>query len=51
LDLAKKEYVMIVQKCMSKNVELGKPEMTLFKAAKKMRDNNIDILPVEHNAV
>ncbi len=40
---------MIVQKCMSKKVELGKPEMTLFEAAKKMRDNNIGILPVEHN--
>lgn len=40
---------MIVKECMSKNVTLGRPDMTLFEAAKKMRDGHFGILPIEEN--
>ena len=40
---------MIVKKCMTLNVELGNPDMTLFEAAKKMRDGDFGILPIQEN--
>ena len=40
---------MIVKKCMTKKVELGNPNMTLFEAAQKMRDGDYGILPIGEN--
>lgn len=40
---------MLVKECMSKKVELGSPEMTLFQAAQKMRDGDFGLLPVSEN--
>jgi CBS domain-containing protein len=40
---------MIVKKCMTTKVELGKPNMSLFEAAKLMRDGDFGILPIEEN--
>ena len=40
---------MIVKKCMTSKVELGNPDMTLSEAAKKMRDGDFGILPIEEN--
>ncbi|MBC7540653.1 MAG: CBS domain-containing protein [Bacteriovorax sp.] len=40
---------MIVKKCMTEKVELGSPNMTLLDAAKKMRDGDFGILPIEEN--
>ena len=40
---------MIVKECMTKAVELGTPEMTLHEAAKKMRDGDIGVLPIQKN--
>ncbi|MDD4973008.1 MAG: CBS domain-containing protein [Bacteriovorax sp.] len=40
---------MIVKKCMTTKVELGNPNMSLFEAAKKMRDGDFGILPIEDN--
>ncbi len=37
---------MLAKECMTKNVELGRPNMTLAEAAKKMRDGDFGILPV-----
>lgn len=39
---------MIVKDCMTKKVELGKPEMSLYEAAQKMRDGDFGILPVQN---
>jgi CBS domain-containing protein len=40
---------MIVKKCMTEKVELGNPNMSLYDAAKKMRDGDFGILPIEEN--
>lgn len=40
---------MIVKECMTKAVELGTPEMTLHEAAKKMRDGDFGVLPIQKN--
>lgn len=40
---------MKVSECMTKHVELGTPDMTLFEAAKKMRDGDFGILPIQKN--
>lgn len=41
------EETMIVKKCMTTKVVLGRPEMTLYEAAIKMRDGDFGILPIE----
>lgn len=40
---------MLVKECMTKNVTLGNPNMTMLEAAKKMRDGDFGILPIEEN--
>jgi CBS domain-containing protein len=40
---------MIVKKCMSTKVSLGRPDMTLLEAAKQMRDGDFGFLPIEKN--
>jgi CBS domain-containing protein len=40
---------MIVKECMTKNVELVTPEMPVYEAARKMRDGDFGILPVQDN--
>lgn len=40
---------MYVKDCMTKNVELGSPEMGLYEAARLMRDGDFGILPISHN--
>lgn len=40
---------MIVKECMTKNVELGTPDMSLCEAAQKMRDGDFGILPIQKN--
>ncbi len=40
---------MIVKECMTKTVELGTPEMSLLEAAKKMRDGDFGVLPIQKN--
>lgn len=40
---------MKVLECMTKHVELGTPDMTIFEAAKKMRDGDFGILPIQKN--
>lgn len=37
---------MLAKDCMTKNVEVGTPDMSLADAAKKMRDGDFGILPV-----
>lgn len=37
---------MLAKECMTKNVEIGRPNMSLAEAAKKMRDGDFGILPV-----
>lgn len=37
---------MLAKECMTKNVELGRPNMSLSEAAKMMRDGDFGILPV-----
>ena len=37
---------MLAKDCMTKNVEVGKPSMSLAEAAQKMRDGDFGILPV-----
>jgi CBS domain-containing protein len=37
---------MLAKDCMTKNVELGNPNMSLAEAAKMMRDGDYGILPV-----
>lgn len=38
---------MLAKECMSKNVEMGRPNMTLAEAAKKMKDGDFGMLPIE----
>ena len=40
---------MIVRECMTRQVELGTPEMTLREAALKMRDGDFGSLPIYKN--
>ena len=40
---------MIARECMTKNVELGTPTMSLQEAAQRMRDGDFGILPVTEN--
>lgn len=37
---------MKVSECMTSNVEVGTPNMSLFEVAKKMRDGNFGALPI-----
>lgn len=37
---------MLAKECMSKNVELGTPNMSLAEAAKKMKDGDFGMLPI-----
>lgn len=37
---------MLAKECMSKNVEIGRPNMSLAEAAKKMKDGDFGILPI-----
>lgn len=39
---------MIVKECMSKYVELSRPDMTLKEAARLMRDGDFGFMPVEY---
>lgn len=40
---------MLVKECMTTNVSLGAPNMTMLEAAKKMRDGDFGILPIQEN--
>lgn len=40
---------MLVRDCMTKQVELGRPDMTLREAAQKMRDGDFGLLPIGEN--
>lgn len=40
---------MLVKECMTKQVNLGTPDMTLLEAAKVMRDGDFGVLPIEEN--
>ena len=40
---------MLVKECMTKQVEIGTPSMTLQEAAQKMRDGDFGILPIGEN--
>jgi len=40
---------MLVKECMTKNVKLGNPSMSMYEAAQKMRDGHFGILPIEEN--
>jgi CBS domain-containing protein len=40
---------MLVKECMTKNVKLGRPDMTVCEAAQKMKDGHFGILPIEEN--
>lgn len=40
---------MLASECMSKEVVLGKPDMTLQDAAKKMREGDFGLLPIAEN--
>lgn len=43
---------MIVKECMTKQVELGRPDMTLQEVAQKMRDGDYGVLPLgEHDRI
>jgi CBS domain-containing protein len=44
-----KENEMLVKECMTQQVELGRPDMTLREAARKMRDGDFGILPIAEN--
>jgi CBS domain-containing protein len=46
---ATKELQMQIKSCMTTNVELGHPQMTLAQAAKKMCDGDFGFLPVAEN--
>ncbi len=37
---------MLAKECMTKNVEVGRPNMSLAEAATKMRDGDFGILPI-----
>lgn len=40
---------MLIKECMTEHVVLGTPDMTLCEAAKKMRDGDFGILPIQQN--
>ncbi|OFZ30048.1 MAG: inosine-5-monophosphate dehydrogenase [Bdellovibrionales bacterium RIFCSPHIGHO2_01_FULL_40_29] len=40
---------MLVKECMSQNVELGNPTMTLTEIAKRMRDRDFGMMPIAEN--
>jgi len=40
---------MQVKECMTAHVELGSPDMTVCDAAKKMREGDFGILPIQEN--
>jgi len=40
---------MLVKECMTKQVEVGRPDMSLQEAAQKMRDGDFGILPIGEN--
>lgn len=40
---------MVVRDCMTQQVELGHPHMTLQEAAQKMREGDYGILPIQEN--
>ena len=40
---------MLVKECMTEHVELGTPDMTVCEAAKKMREGDFGILPIQEN--
>jgi CBS domain-containing protein len=40
---------MLVKECMTRNVEIGNPNMSLQEAAQKMRDGDYGALPVGDN--
>jgi CBS domain-containing protein len=46
---AKKETTMLVKECMTKQVELGSPDMTLQEVAQKMRAGDFGALPIAEN--
>jgi CBS domain-containing protein len=46
---ARKELLMLVQECMTKNVELTDPNATIRAAAEKMRDGDFGMLPIGEN--
>lgn len=48
-NLKSKGGIMLVKECMTKKVELGTPSMSLYEAAKKMRDGDFGMLPIEDN--
>ncbi len=43
------EDKMLVKECMTKQVQLGRPEMSLYEVAQKMRDGDFGALPIEEN--
>lgn len=43
------EEKMLVRECMTKQVEIGRPDMTLREAAQKMRDGDFGVLPIGEN--
>ena len=40
---------MLVKECMTQQVEIGSPDMTLQEAAQKMRDGDFGVLPIGEN--
>lgn len=40
---------MIVRECMTTDVELGRPEMTLREIAERMRDGDFGFMPIQEN--
>lgn len=40
---------MLIKECMTKNVVLGNPNITLREAAQKMREGDFGILPIAEN--
>lgn len=40
---------MLVSECMTRQVEVGQPDMTLEEAARKMRDGDFGALPIGEN--
>ncbi len=40
---------MLAKECMTKNVELGRPDMTVQEAARLMRDGDFGSLPINDN--
>lgn len=40
---------MLVKECMTKQVEIGNPGMSIVEVARKMRDGDFGILPIGEN--